>query len=134
LARIGRVGSRLRPLSSPAVGLLLLIPVALFITASVLKDAVGVAVFYEGLGFLADPRQLPWYNRLTPMLFLLGPMIAAAINLAALVKLEAHRENDRVVTTITFTPRPLNLIVAVLSLILLAVLGGYVVAEHLAPA
>src|SRR3954454_14168412 len=128
---MGRVGSRLRPLSSPAVGLLLLIPVALFITASVLKDAVGVAVFYEGLGFLADPRQLPWYNRLSPMLFLLGPIIAAAINLAALIKLEAHRENDRVVTTITFTPRPLNLIVAVLSLILLAVLDGYVLAEHL---
>jgi formate-dependent nitrite reductase membrane component NrfD len=131
---MGRVGSRLRPLSSPTVGLLLLIPVALFITASVLKDAVGVPLFYEGLGFLADPRQLPWYNRLSPVLFLLGPIVAAAVNLAALIKLEAHRENDRVVTTITFTPRPLNLVVAVLSLFLLAVLAGYVLAEHLGPA
>jgi hypothetical protein len=131
---MGRVGSRLRPLSSPAVGLLLLIPVALFITASVLKDAAGVPLFYEGLGFFADPRQLPWYNRLSPVLFLLGPLVAAAVNLAALIKFEAHRENDRVVTTITFTPRPLNLVVAVLSLFLLAVLAGYVLAEYLGPA
>jgi hypothetical protein len=39
-----------------------------------------------------------------------------------------------VVTTITFTPRRLNLVVAVLSLFWLAVLAGYVLAEHLGPA
>jgi hypothetical protein len=52
-------------------------------------------------------------------------------NLAVLIRLEAHRENDRVVTTTTFTPRPLNLLVAVLSLFLLAVPAGY--AEQLGP-
>jgi hypothetical protein len=130
---MGRVRSRLRPLSSPAVGLLLLIPVALFISASVLKYAAGVTLFYEGFGFFADPRQLPWYNRLSPVLFLLGPMVAAAVNLASLIKLEARRESNRVVTTITFTPRPLNLVVAILSLVLLALLAGYVVAENLGP-
>jgi formate-dependent nitrite reductase membrane component NrfD len=130
---MGRVRSRLRPLSGPAVGFLLLIPVALFITASVFKYAVGIPLLYEGLGFLADPRQLPWYNRVSPILFLLGPLVAAAVNLAAIIKLDARREDDRVVTTITFTPRRLNVVVTVISLVLLALLVGYLLAENLGP-
>ena len=131
---MGRVRSRLRPLSGPALGLLLLIPVALFITASLSKYAVGLPVLYDGLGFLADPRRLPWYNRLSPILFLLGPLAAAAVNLGAMMELHTRRENDRVVTTITFRPRLLNTFVAGVSLLLLALLAGYVVAENLGPA
>jgi hypothetical protein len=116
------------------VGFLLLLPVALFVTASIFKYAVGIPVLYEGLGFLADPRQLPWYNRVSPILFLLGPLVAAALNLAALIKLDARREDDRVVTTITFTPRRLNVLVTVSSLVLLALLVGYLLAENLGPA
>jgi hypothetical protein len=115
------------------VGFLLLIPVALFITASIFKYAVGIPLLYEGLGFLADPRQLPWYNRVSPILFLLGPLVAAAVNLAAVIKLDARREDDRVVATITFTPRRLNVVVAVISLVLLALLVGYLLAENLGP-
>jgi hypothetical protein len=131
---MGRVRSRLRPLSGVAVGVLLLIPVALFITASIFKYAVGMPLLYEGLGFLADPRQLPWYSRVSPILFLLGPLVAAAVNLAAVIKLDARREDDRVVTTITFIPRSLNVVVAVISVVLLALLVGYLLAENLGPA
>jgi formate-dependent nitrite reductase membrane component NrfD len=131
---MGGVRSRLRPLSGPAVGFLLLIPVALFITASIFKYAVGIPLLYEGLGFLADPRRLPWYNRVSPILFLVGPLVAAAVNLAAIIKLESRREDDRLVTTITFTPRRLNVAVAVVSLVLLALLVGYLLAENLGPA
>jgi hypothetical protein len=131
---MGGVRSRLRPLSGPAVGFLLLIPVALFITASIFKYAVGIPLLYEGLGFLADPRRLPWYNRVSPILFLVGPLVAAAVNLAAIIKLDSRREDDRLVTTITFTPRRLNVAVAVVSLVLLALLVGYLLAENLGPA
>ena len=131
---MGWVHSRLRPLSGPALGLLLLVPVALFVTASLSKYAVGLPVLYDGLGFLADPRRLPWYNRLSPILFLLGPLAAAAVNLAAMIELHTRREDDRVVTTITFRPRMLNAFVAGVSLLLLALLAGYVVAENLGPA
>lgn len=131
---MGRVGSRLAPVTGPAVGFLLLTPVALYITASLFKYAVGVPLLYDGLGFLADPRLLPWYHRASPVLFLVGPLAAACLNLAALIKLEAHREENRVVTTITFTPKAPHLAVALSSLVLLAILAGYLMAENLGSA
>jgi hypothetical protein len=123
--------SRLRPLSGSALGLLLLLPVALFTSASLLKYAAGVPVLYDGLGFLADPRQLPWYERASPFLFLGGPLAAAVLSLGAIVTLEVRRENDQVVTTVRITPRLFNVAVAVMSLVLLAILAGYIVAENL---
>jgi hypothetical protein len=123
--------SRLRPLSGSALGLLLLIPVALFTSASLLKYAAGVPVLYDGLGFLAEPRQLPWYERVSPFLFLGGPLLAAALSLKAIVQLDVRREEGSVVTTVTLRPRLLNLTVAGLSLVLLAILAGYAVAENL---
>jgi hypothetical protein len=123
--------SRLRPLSGSALGLLLLIPVALFTSASLLKYAAGVPVLYDGLGFLAEPRQLPWYERVSPFLFLGGPLLAVALSLRAIVQLDVRREEGSVVTTVTLRPRLLNLTVAVLSLVLLAILAGYAVAENL---
>ena len=123
--------SRLRPLSGSALGLLLLLPVALFTSASLLKYAAGVPVLYDGLGFLADPRQLPWYERASPFLFLGGPLAAAVLSLGAIVTLEVRRENDQVVTTVRLTPRVFNVAVAVMSLVLLAILAGYIVAENL---
>jgi hypothetical protein len=126
-----QVRSHLRPLSGSAVGLLLLIPVALFISASLLKYAAGVSLLYDGLGFFAEPRQLPWYERASPFLFLGGPLAAALLSLGAIVKLDIRREDAQVVTTVTLRPRILNLAVATLSLVLLAILAGYAVAENL---
>jgi hypothetical protein len=126
-----QVRSNLRPLSGSALGLLLLIPVALFVSASLLKYAAGVSLLYDGLGFFADPRQLPWYERASPFLFLGGPLAAALLSLGAIVKLDIRREDAQVVTTVTLRPRMLNLAVATLSLVLLAILAGYAVAENL---
>src|SRR5215210_5858542 len=100
-----QVRSHLRPLSGSALGLLLLIPVALFISASLLKYAVGVSLLYDGLGFFAEPRQLPWYERVSPFLFLGGPLGAALLSLGAIVKLDVRREDAQVVTTVTLRPR-----------------------------
>jgi hypothetical protein len=126
--------SRLRPLSGPALGLVLLAPVVLFITASILKYAVGLSSLYNGLGFFADPQQLPWYDRISPVLFLGGPLLAAALSLGTIIRLDVRRETDRVVTVVTLTPRFLNLAVAVMSFIILAALIGYVMAESLGQA
>ena len=123
--------SHLRPISGSALGLLLLIPVALFTTASLLKYAAGVPVLYDGLGFLAEPRQLQWYERASPFLFLGGPLLALALSLGSIVQVELRREQDFFVTTVTLRPRLLNLAVATLSLVLLAILAGYAVAENL---
>jgi hypothetical protein len=105
--------------------------VALYVSASLLKYAAGIPTLYDGLGFFADPQQLSWYARLSPILFLGGPLAAAALSLGAMVKLDLRRENDQVITTITFTPRLLNVAVAVMSMVLLAVLAGYLLAESL---
>ena len=67
-------------------------PVALYVTASLVDCTVGVPLLLQGAGFLADPRRLPWYHRLSPVLFLVGPLAAACLNLATLVKLEARQE------------------------------------------
>lgn len=123
--------SHLRPLSGSALGLLLLVPVALFTSASLLKYGIGVPALYDGLGFFADPQQLPWYERASPFLFLGGPLAAALLSLGAVAKLEMRRESDQLVTTVTLTPRILNLAVATLSVVLLAVLAGYAVAENI---
>jgi hypothetical protein len=112
--------------------LLLLVPAALFTIASLLKYAAGIPLLYDGLGFLAEPRQLPWYERASPFLFLGGPLLATLLSLGAIVQLEIRREDDRVITTVTLRPRLLNLAVATLSLIILAILTGYAVAENLA--
>jgi hypothetical protein len=128
---MGQVRLRLAPLSGPAVGLLLLIPVVLFVLSSIFKYAVGVPLLHDGLGFLADPRRLWWYDRVSPVPFLLGPLAAACLTLAALIKLETRREQVRVVTTITFTPRPANVAVALISVVLFAILAGYPMAENL---
>jgi hypothetical protein len=128
------VRSQLRPLSRSALGLLLITPVALYIGASILKYAAGIPVLYDGLGFLADPRQHSWYDRVAPFLFLGGPLAAALLSLGAIVTLDVRRKDDQLVTTITITPRFLNLAVALLSLLLLAILAGYVLAENFGPA
>jgi hypothetical protein len=125
------LSSRFRPLSRSAIGLLLLVPAALFTSASLLKYAAGFPVLYDGLGFLAEPRQLPWYERASPFLFLGGPLLAAMLSLGAIVRLEIRKEADEVITTVTLRPRFLNLAVATLSLIVLGVLAGYAVAENL---
>jgi hypothetical protein len=128
---MSQLRSRLRSLSGSALGLLLLLPVALFTSASLLKYAAGVPVLYDGLGFFADPRQLPWYERASPFLFLGGPLAAAVLSLGAIVTLEIRRENDQVVTIVRLTPRVFNVAVAIMSLVLLAILAGYIVAENL---
>jgi hypothetical protein len=123
--------SRLRLISWSALGLLLLVPAALFTLASLLKYAAGIPVLYDGLGFLAEPRQLPWYERASPFLFLGGPLLAALLSIGAIVQLEIRREEDQVITTVTLRPRLFNLAVATLSLVILAILAGYAVAANL---
>jgi hypothetical protein len=128
---MSQLRSRLRPLSDLALGLLLLTPVALFVGASLLKYAAGVSEPYEELGFLADPPQLSWYGRLSPFLFLGGPLAATLVSLSGIIELEIRRESGRVITTVTLTPRLLNVTVALLSIVLLAILAGYALAENL---
>lgn len=123
--------SRLRPLSAPTFGLLLLIPVSLFMAASLLKHVLGLSSLYDGLGFLADPMQVPWYNRISPVLFLGGPLAAAALSLWTIVRFEVRWDAGQLITTVIVTPRRWNLAVASASVLVLAVLAAYLIGENL---
>lgn len=103
--------SSARALFAPTVGLVLLAPVALFIAASLLKYSFGLPSLYDGIGFLADPQRLPWYNRISPILFLGGPLPTAALSLGTIMKLDLRRDTGQVLT------------VGIASLVLLVVLG-----------
>jgi hypothetical protein len=122
--------SRLRRLAAPTLGLVFLGPLALFIAASVLKYAVGLPSLYDGLGFFADPQRLPWYDQISPVLFLGGPLAAIALSLGTILRLDLRRETGQVITTVTLTPRLFNLAVAIGGVALLAVLGCYLIAEN----
>jgi hypothetical protein len=96
-----------------------------------LQVCCGSSPTVRGARVPGGSTPLALVSRLSPVLFLIGPLAAACLNLATLIKLEARREDDRVVTTITFTPRAANIVVAVASLVLLAILAGYLMAENL---
>ena len=123
--------SSLRPLAAPTLGLLLVAPVALFLAASLLKYALGFSSLYDGIGFLADPQRLPWYDQISPLVFLGGPLAAVGLSLGTILRLDIRREAGQVITTVRLTPRPLNLTVATASVALLVVLAGYLIAENL---
>ncbi len=114
-----------------AIGFVLLLPALLFVSASVLKYEVGVAFLYDNLGFFANPQSLPLYNTLSPALFLGGPLLAAALNIGAIMRLTIHKHGDSIVGTIDVKTRLLNIAIVATSSLLLMILIGYLIVENL---
>ena len=114
-----------------AIGFVLLLPALLFVSASVLKYELGVAFLYDNLGFLSNPQSLPLYNTISPALFLGGPLLAAALNIGAIMRLTTHKDGDFIVCTIKVKAELLNIAIAATSSLLLVTLIGYLIVENL---
>ena len=114
-----------------AIGFVLLLPALLFVSASVLKYELGVAFLYDNLGFLSNPQSLPLYNTISPAVFLGGPLLAAALNIGAIMRLTTHKDSDSIVCTINVKAKLLNIAIAATSSLLLVTLIGYLIVENL---
>ncbi len=114
-----------------AIGFVLLLPALLFVSASVLKYELGVAFLYDKLGFFSNPQSLPLYNTISPALFLGGPLLAAALNIGAIVHLTIHKHGDSIIGTVNVKTRLLNIVIAATSSLLLVTLIGYLIVENL---
>ena len=118
-------------LACGAIGFVLLLPALLFVSASVLKYELGVAFLYDNLGFLSNPQSLPLYNTISPAVFLGGPLLAAALNIGAIMRLTTHKDSDSIVCTINVKAKLLNIAIAATSSLLLVTLIGYLIVENL---
>ena len=114
-----------------AIGFVLLLPALLFVSASVLKYELGVAFLYDNLGFLSNPQSLPLYNTISPAVFLGGPLLAAALNIGAIMRLTTHKDSDSIVCTINVKAKLLNIAIAATSSLLLVTLIGHLIVENL---
>ena len=117
------------PVASATIGLLLILPVLLFISASVLKYELGVPLLYDALGFLASPPRLAFYDAISPFLFLGGPTLAVLLNLPAILHVRIQREGGKLTGSFQLRPRALNAAVVATGLVLLGILLAYLVVE-----
>ncbi len=120
-----------RPVASATIGLLLIVPALLFVSASLLKYELGVPLLYDSLGFLASPPRLGLYNILSPFLFLGGPTLAVLLNLPAILHVRIEQQGGELTGSFRLRPRGLNAAVVATGLVLLGILLAYLVVENL---
>jgi hypothetical protein len=116
---------------SAAVGSILVFPSALFIAASILKFSFGLPWLYEGLGSFADPKS-SLADAVVTTVVLLGPVAAAAVALWPVVRLRLARGDGSLEAAVSLRLAWWNLAVGVVSLGLMALLFGHLVADAMA--
>ena len=118
---------------SAGVGLVLLLAPLFFVAASLLKHGLGVGFLFDPLeGFLAEPGRRHVFNLVSPVVFLGGLILALVLNVWSILRLDFGREDGVLVGTVRVEPGLLNIAVAVVSLLLLGTLFGYVFLETFA--
>jgi hypothetical protein len=123
------------PLTKPsasalaAVGIALLFTPALFVTASILRYALGVGVLYDALATVFSSRAL---ERASPALLLGGLVTALALNVYAVADLSIRRGQHPHAGPVRTARRVVNLIVIAGSALVLTVLLGSLFVENAA--
>ena len=113
------------------VGSLLLLAPLYFVCASLLKYGLGVGFLFDPLEaglFVAGRREV--FNLVSPVVFLGGLSLALALNVYAVMRLDVSSEDGTIVSTVRVTPGLWNIAVAVVSVLLLVTLVGYVFLEN----
>jgi hypothetical protein len=112
-------------------GLVLLLAPLFFVAASLLKYELGIGFLFDALdAFLSDPGRQYVFNLISPVVFLGGLGLALALNAYAVVRLNVGRAEGAIVGTVRLEIRFWNIVVAALSLLLLATLVGYFFVEN----
>ncbi|MBA3617074.1 MAG: hypothetical protein H0W52_13305 [Rubrobacteraceae bacterium] len=115
------------------VGFVLLLAPLYFVSASLLKYGLGIGFLFDPLeAFLSVAGRRVVFNVVSPIVFLGGLCLALALNTYAITRLNFRRENGTIVSTVRLKLRLSNIAVAVVSILLLATLLGYVFLENFA--
>lgn len=113
-----------------ALGALFVIPTAYFILISILNDwglpylSEASQPFLQKLG-IKDP---PGFN--INLLILIGPLIALALNLFVVLKIEWHNWREDFSINISIHKHWMNMLLIIIAGILLAVLFFYAIGEN----
>jgi hypothetical protein len=105
-----------------------------FVSAAVLKYALGIGLFFDPLAaFFSDPERLRYLNTLSPVVFLGGLLLALALNIWAILRVHIQREDHAIISTLTLKPALGNLTVIAASSVLLVTLLAYAFLENFTP-
>jgi hypothetical protein len=116
---------------SAAIGFVLIVSPLLFVSAAVLKYGFSIGLLFDPLErFLSDPSRLAIFNLISPVVFFGGLLVAIALNLRAIARLEIRKEQGDFVSTIRLKPKLLNVAVIGLSALLAATLLIYAFVEN----
>ncbi len=114
-------------------GFVLILAPLYFVSASLLKYGLGIGFLFDPLEFfLSEPGRRYVFNLVSPVAFLGGLLLALALNGYSIVRLGVGREDGAIVGTARLEMKPANVAVAVVSLLLLGTLVGYVFLENFA--
>ncbi|HEX2741005.1 MAG TPA: hypothetical protein VHM69_11205 [Rubrobacter sp.] len=113
------------------IGFVLLLAPLYFVSASLLKYGLGVGFLFDPLeAFLSVAGRREIFNLISPVVFLGGLGLALALNTYAVTRLDVSREDGTVVSTVRVKLELWNIAVAVVSILLLVTLIGYVFLEN----
>ena len=115
-----------------SVGFAFLLAPLIFVVASLLKYELGMGFLFDPLerAFMSDPESLRVFNLVSPVVFLGGLGLALVLNMYAVLRLSVSREDGSIVSTVRLEAKFWNIAVAVVSLLLLATLVGYLFVEN----
>ncbi len=113
------------------IGTLLTLPTAYFIFISLLKYGMGVPSLYDSaqplLEQLGIKQSLGWNINL---LILFGPLIALALNLFSVLRIEWYNERENFSIKLSIQKHWWNMMLAIFSGLLLATLFIYAIGEN----
>jgi hypothetical protein len=113
------------------VGFVLLLAPLYFVSASLLKYGLGVELMFDPLeAVLSLLRRREVFNLVSPLVLLGGLGLALALNVFAVTRFNVSREDGTIVSTVRVAPELWNIAVAVVSILLLVTLLGYVFLEN----
>ena len=113
------------------VDFVLLLAPLYFVSASLLKYGLGIGFLFNPLeAILSVPGRRAVFNVVSPFVFLGGLCLALALNTYAVTRLSIRREEGTIVSTVRLKLRLSNIAVAIISLLMLATLLGYVFLEN----
>ncbi len=113
------------------VGSVLLLAPLYFVSASLMKYGLGIGFLFDPLeAFLSASGRRGVFNAISPLVFFGGLCLALALNTYAVAQLNVSREEGPIVSTFRLKLKSFNIAVAVISILLLSTLLGYVFLEN----
>ena len=131
MVRTNRREAVMKNRRSAVVGFVLLLAPLYFVSASLLKYGLGVGFLFDPLeAVLSVAERREVFNLVSPIVFLGGLCLALALNVYAVMRFDIGREDGAIVSTVRVTPGLWNIAVAVVSVLLLVTLVGYMFLEN----